>query len=55
MRGANARRAQDGNMNEKIPPQVPQGPLAPNEEGSMFYVEIRAPFKTFTHFMITQA
>jgi len=54
-RGTNARRAQGENVNDEVPPQVPQGPQSPNEEGAMSIVEIRADFQTLTQLMTTQA
>ncbi|TMX01888.1 hypothetical protein EJD97_023246, partial [Solanum chilense] len=53
-RGANARRAQDENVNKEVPPQVPQSPQAPNLEGAMLNVKIRVSFQSLTQLMMTQ-
>lgn len=43
-RGFNARRAQKGNVNDEVPPQVPQGPQDLHGEGDLYNVEIRAAY-----------
>ncbi|WMV45524.1 hypothetical protein MTR67_038909 [Solanum verrucosum] len=47
-RRANARMEQEENVNEEVPPQAPQNPQSPNDEGVMSNVEIRADFQTLT-------
>ena len=42
-------------MNEEVPPQVSQGPKAPNEKGAMPNVDIRATFQTLSQLITTQA
>ena len=53
--GANARKSKQESVNEEVPPQVPQGPQAPNKEGAIPYLEIRAAPQTLTQLMTTQA
>uniref|UniRef100_M1DPA3 Gag-pol polyprotein n=1 Tax=Solanum tuberosum TaxID=4113 RepID=M1DPA3_SOLTU len=54
-RKGNARRAQEENVNDEVPPQAPQDPQAPNDEEVMTNVEIRAAFQTLTQLITVQA
>ena len=47
-RRTNARRAEEENVNEKVPPKAPQNPHVPIEEGSISNVEIRLAIHSLT-------
>ncbi|KAH0775084.1 hypothetical protein KY290_012221 [Solanum tuberosum] len=50
----NARRAGEENVNVAIPPQAPQNPQVPIEEGAMSNVEIRSAIHNLTQVLATQ-
>ncbi|XP_049368216.1 uncharacterized protein LOC125833114 [Solanum verrucosum] len=50
----NARRAGEENVNEAVPPQAPQNPQVPIEEGAMSNVEIRSAIHNLTQVLATQ-
>ena len=50
----NARRADEENVNEAVPPQAPQNPQVPIEEGAMSNVEIRSAIHNLTQVLATQ-
>lgn len=54
-RGERVPIANQENVNEAVSPQVSQGPQAPNIEGYVSNVEIRATFKAFTQLVMTQS
>ncbi|TMX02854.1 hypothetical protein EJD97_019545 [Solanum chilense] len=50
----NARRAEEENLNEAVPPQDPKNPQLPIEEGAMSNVAIRANIHTLNQGLATQ-
>ncbi|WMV49970.1 hypothetical protein MTR67_043355 [Solanum verrucosum] len=50
----NARRAGEENVNEVVPPQAPQNPQVPIEEGAISNVEIRSAIHNLTQVLATQ-
>lgn len=50
----NSRRAQEENVNEKVLPQTPQNPQAPNDKWIMSNVEIKVSFQTLIQLMTVQ-
>ncbi|KAH0639227.1 hypothetical protein KY285_035813 [Solanum tuberosum] len=50
----NARRAGEENVNEAVPPQTPQNPQVPIEEGAMSNVEIRSAIHNLTQVLASQ-
>ena len=48
------RTTEEENSNEMVPPQAPQNPQVPIEEGAMSYVEIRASIYSLTQVLATQ-
>ena len=53
-RNNNARRVEEENVSEVVPPPAPQNPQVPIEEGAMSNVEIRAPIYSLTQVLVTQ-
>ena len=49
----NARRVGEENLNDAVPPKVPQNPQVPIEEGVMSSVEIKSPNNTLTQLLAT--
>ncbi|TMX05034.1 hypothetical protein EJD97_003169, partial [Solanum chilense] len=47
-------RSGDENLNESVPPQAPQNPQVPIEEGAMYNVEIRSAIHSLTQVLATQ-
>ncbi|TMX05345.1 hypothetical protein EJD97_023855, partial [Solanum chilense] len=50
----NARRAEEENVNEVVPPQAPQNPQDPIGQGGMSNVEITASIHILTQVLATQ-